>query len=202
MSSQPVDHLHPVADFAQRLSERLDSVANIAVWSMPAQQQRDTLATLAKAEAQLDALKLRVLVEADRSDATIQAGAGSAADWISVETGQTRREARSDLKLALRLEDHHVLAAAMTAGRVNLAQARAIVASLDRLPRTGKFAISADQHVAAETQLVALADDHDAKALRILGSRILEVIAHPTCPRSSTARRWRPRGPTRSGVRR
>ncbi len=27
MSSQPVDHLHPVLDFAHRLRERLDSVA-------------------------------------------------------------------------------------------------------------------------------------------------------------------------------
>ena len=65
----------------------------------------------------------------------------------------------------------------MSEGRVNTAQARAIVAALDRLPATGEFAVSTEQRHAAETHLVALADHHDAKALRILGGRIFEVIA-------------------------
>ena len=65
----------------------------------------------------------------------------------------------------------------MAAGRVNLAQGRAIVASLERLPRTGQFAVSAEQRAAAEAHLVELAAEHDAKALRILGRRVFEVIA-------------------------
>ena len=70
-----------------------------------------------------------------------------------------------------------MLSAAMAEGRVNTAQARAIVAALDRLPTTGEFAVSTEQRLAAETHLVALAEHHDAKALRILGGRIFEVIA-------------------------
>ena len=65
----------------------------------------------------------------------------------------------------------------MAAGRVNVAQGRAIVASLERLPRTGQFAVSAEQRAAAEAHLVELAAEHDAKALRILGRRVFEVIA-------------------------
>ena len=65
----------------------------------------------------------------------------------------------------------------MSDGRVNTAQARAIVAALDRLPTTGEFAVSTEQRHAAEAHLVALADHHDAKALRVLGGRIFEVIA-------------------------
>ena len=65
----------------------------------------------------------------------------------------------------------------MAAGRVNLAQGRAIVASLERLPRTGQFAVSPEQRAAAEAHLVELAAEHDAKALRILGRRVFEVIA-------------------------
>ena len=42
----------------------------------------------------------------------------------------------------------------MAAGGVNVAQARAIVASLDRLPRTGEYAVSLEQRTAAETHLV------------------------------------------------
>ena len=65
----------------------------------------------------------------------------------------------------------------MSQGRVNTAQARAIAAALDRLPTTGEFAVSAEQRTEAETYLVSLAEHHDAKALRILGGRIFEVIA-------------------------
>ncbi len=77
----------------------------------------------------------------------------------------------------MKLDSHELLAAAMAAGQVNLAQARAIVASLDRLPRTGEFAVSDEQRRQAEEHLVALAAEYDAKSLRILGRRILEVIA-------------------------
>src|SRR6478735_6979563 len=177
MSSQPVDHLHPVLDFAHRLRERLDSVAKAPLWSMTPEDKREALTTLAQAEAQFDALKLHLLAEAELSGATTETGAGTAADWIAVETRQVRREARSDLRLAQAIEGHDVLSAAMSEGRVNTAQARAIVAALDRLPTTGEFAVSLEQRRAAETHLVALADHHDAKALRILGGRIFEVIA-------------------------
>ena len=62
-------------------------------------------------------------------------------------------------------------------GRVNTAQARAIVAALGRLPRTGEFAVTAEQRAAAEAHLVGLAAHHDAKALRVLGRHLFEVIA-------------------------
>ena len=60
---------------------------------------------------------------------------------------------------------------------MNVAQGRAIVAALARLPKAGEFAVSAEQRTAAETHLVQLAAAHDAKALRILGRHVFEVIA-------------------------
>ena len=144
---------------------------------MDAVDHRDALVALTRGRARLDALKLRLLAEADRSGATTETGAGSAADWIAVGTRQVRRDARSDLKLAAALERHEVLATAMAQGRVNIAQARAIVAALDRLPTTGEFAVSTEQSQHAEDYLVDQAQHHDAKALRILGLRIFEVIA-------------------------
>src|SRR6188472_2417464 len=117
MSSQPVDHLHPVLDFAHRLRERLDSVAQTPLWSMKAEEQREALIALRQAKAQVEALELRLLAEADRSGATTEAGANTAADWLAVETRQVRREARSDLRLAQAIEGHDVLSAAMAEGR-------------------------------------------------------------------------------------
>ena len=59
MSSQPFDRLHPVLDFAHRLRERLDSIAQTPLWSIGPDEQREALTTLTQAQAQLDALKLR-----------------------------------------------------------------------------------------------------------------------------------------------
>ena len=179
MSSQPVDHhqQHPVVEFADRLRARLDALSEQPFHAMSPEEQRHALATLAKDEAQLAALKLRLLAHAEQTGATTQASAGSAADWLAVQARQVRRDARSDLKLAGTLEAHPVLAASMATGAVNPVQARAIVGALDRLPRAGEFAVSQTQREQAEAHLVALAAEHDAKALRVLGRRIFEVIA-------------------------
>ena len=177
MSSQPIEHLHPVLDFAHRLVTRLDSLVDAPLMSMRPEDKRAALVTLAQGRAQLDALALRLLADAEKSEATVDSGAGTAADWVATETRQVRREARADLRLAEKVEKHEVLAAAMAAGRVNVTQGRAIVASLERLPRTGQFAVSAEKRAAAEAHLVELAAEHDAKALRILGRRVFEVVA-------------------------
>ena len=95
-----------------------------------------------RAEAQLAALRLRVLAEAERSGAGGERGAPSAADWVAIETRQTRISARSDLKLANVLDDHPLVSDGLGAGEVNTAQARAIITALDRLPTTGEFAVT------------------------------------------------------------
>ena len=168
---------HPVEVFAERLSTRLGQVAGFSLSSMDAASQRRTLVAVAKARAQLDALALRLLAEAETSQACLETGAATAAGWVAVQTRQTRREARADLNLATRLESLPLLASGMAAGGVNLAQARAIVAALDQLPTRGEFTVSAEQVTAAEAHLVQLAGTHDAVALRALGHRLVEVIA-------------------------
>ena len=118
-----------------------------------------------------------MLAEAEQSEATVDSGARSAADWLAVETRQVRREARSELRLAEKLERYEVLSPAVARGGVNLAQTRAIVAALERLPRTGEFAVTPEQRLAAEAHLVVLAADHDADELRVLGRHVFVVIA-------------------------
>jgi hypothetical protein len=177
MSSQPIEHHHPVVDFTERLSTRLDALADVPVASMTESEQREVLLKLAKCRAQLEAMQFKVLAQAELSEATVDTGAATAADWLAIEIQQVRRDARSELKLAQKLESHFVLSAAMARGEVNLSQARAIVASLDQLPTRGEFAITAEQRIAAEQHLVKLAADHDAKHLRYLGRHLFEVIA-------------------------
>ena len=76
MSSQPIDRTHPVAVFVARAGARLEELASFPLWSMRPAEQRATLAGLARARAQLDALYLRVLAEAERSGATTVDGSG------------------------------------------------------------------------------------------------------------------------------
>jgi len=135
MSSSVVDlPQHPVVEFAERLSRRLDGVSEVPLMSMAPEQKRSTLLSLARSRAQLEALQLRLLAEAEQSEATVDTGARSAADWVAIETRQVRRDARSDLHLAEKLEGHEVLSEAMGRGCVNVGQARAIMAALDKLP--------------------------------------------------------------------
>ena len=122
-------------------------------------------------------MRLKVLGEAERSGATAAHAAATAADWVAVETRQTRIAARSDLNLSRALDQHTALANALGAGRANIAQARVIVKALDRLPGSGEFAVSQEQRAQAEEHLVTLAEVHDAKALQVLGRHLFEVIA-------------------------
>src|ERR1700712_3176904 len=106
MSSQAIDRSHPVAAFTERLSARLDDLVGISTWTMRPEEQRAALAELAKSEAQLARLRLQILAEADRSGATDQEAAATAADWLAVETRQTRLATRGDLFLGPVLGDH------------------------------------------------------------------------------------------------
>ena len=83
---------------------------------MTPEQTRAVLVRISQDEAQLAALKLRLLAHAECSEATVASGAATAADWLAIETRQVRRDARSDLKLAEKLEHHDCLSAAMARG--------------------------------------------------------------------------------------
>ncbi len=177
MSSRLLDRSHPVTEFATRCSARLDQLTDVATWTMRPEEQRQALTDLAQVEAQLAALRLRVLGEAERCGATAADGAATAADWVAGQTRQTRIAARSDLNLSQALDQHPCLGAAMATGRVNLAQARTIIKALDRLPATGEYAVSTEQRAHAEQHLVSLAAVHDANALSVLGRHLFAVIA-------------------------
>ena len=157
MTNQLADRSHPVVEFAHALTAKLEKLASVPAWSLSPEEHRELARELARGRAQLEALWLRILAEAERCDAGAERGAASMADWVAIETRQTRISARSDLKLANALEEHRILSAALDAGAVNVAQARVIVQALDRLPTSGEFAVDADQLQRAEQHLVDLA---------------------------------------------
>lgn len=172
-SSQAPTEVHPITGFACRLREVLQSHRDTPTWSMTVDDQRTALVELARAEAQLAELRLRVLAQAERSDIAADSAASSTSAWVAEATRQTRGDSYRDLRLSQELDERFALTRdALAGGGCNLEQARVIVSAVKRLPEA---ATEADREK-AEVLLVAAAAEHDAKALKALGRHIFEVI--------------------------
>jgi hypothetical protein len=108
-----------------------------------------------------------VLAEADKAEVGCASGATGTAAWLAHTTRQTRKDAHADMRLARSL-DVPVLETtrrALASGRVNLSQARVVVAVVEGLATED---VTDVQRVAVQEHLVGLAAEHDAKTLRNL----------------------------------
>ena len=189
MSSQLMDRSHPVAEFAGRCCARLDQLADVATWTMRPEEQRAALKDLAKAEAQLPAMRLGVLGEAERSGATDGQG-GSHRRRL----GRGRDPADPDRR-ALRPEAQQGTRRAPGPGRSpgcwsapTSAQARVIVKALDRLPTSGEFAVSTEQRTQAEEHLVGSRRRTTTRRHFSSSADTCSRWSPPTSPSSSTGR--------------
>jgi hypothetical protein len=91
------------------------------------------------------------------------AGATSTANWVAHRT----------IRLAKALEAHEPTRTALAEGRVHVEQATVIARAVDDLPDD----LDPDLVAEAEAHLVEQAQTFDAKQLKILGRRLLEVVA-------------------------
>jgi hypothetical protein len=125
-------------------------------------------AALAELEARIANHARTVQVEAD-------SGATSTANWWAHATQQTRAGTHRKTRLAsaLAAEVFEPVRTALAEGRVLVDQAQVIVTAVQALPGDLDPQITTD----AVARLVGYAADFDAKALRILGRGILEVVA-------------------------
>jgi len=184
MSAFQHSHEHRVAALARRWREELSAVAEAPLWSMSAALAGDTLVMLTQARAQLDELLMRVLRHAETVEAGLDSGATSTTNWWAHTTRTTRAEAHRVARLAAALERHESVRTALAAGGLRIDQAAVIVDSVDALPADVEASVSAE----ATEFLLEQAGEHDAKALRILGRRVLEVV-DPDAADAEEARR-------------
>jgi hypothetical protein len=115
----------------------------------------------------------------DVADST---GARSAAHWIAAEEHAHPGRFVADEHLGRRLRDCYPTTwAALAEGRISVEHARVIVAALDALPDDIPGCDSAESRAAliakAEAHLVAQAQEFTPRELKILGRRILDVVA-------------------------
>ncbi len=166
---------HPIVDAVARLHAELDALSETPVWSMDASEAEATLTAVTRLAARVAELELRVAAHADRREAGIGFGASSTASWWAVETRQTRAATHGKVRLANALEgSHEPVRDAMAAGELLPDQAQVIVAAVDALPAD---VVDPETIALARTRLIVDAREHDAKALKILGRRTLDVVA-------------------------
>ncbi len=137
-------------------------------------ESRATLTRLSRAEARVAELKLRVAAHGEKNRIGDDLGATSTANWWAHATKATRAAAHRDVRLAKALDEevHEPVRRALAVGEVLVDQAAVIVRAVAALPE------DAEPWVAPKAQqwLLEQAAVHDAKTMRILGKRIIEVV--------------------------
>ncbi len=164
---------HPIGGAVARVHSALDEVAEVPVWSMGQAVTADVLVEIARAEARLVELKSRTLAHAETVAVAETNASPSVAVWHANATRSTKRESFRQVRLAAGLDRYDVVREALGRGEMVAEQASVICASLDELPDDLDPAVLEQ----ATKALVAFAEVHDAKGLRVLGRRILEVVA-------------------------
>lgn len=164
---------HPVLVCADMLETALKETADAQVMFMDADDKRAALLRLARLDAQLAGLRLRVMAASD--DVAEAEGARDIAALITHHTRSDPGTNRRNLALAEALDRRWTqVAVALGQGDLNLAQAQVITHALDGLPRDK---VSAEVLSRAEGHLVTEAAHFGPRELRILGRRILEIVA-------------------------
>jgi uncharacterized protein DUF222 len=168
----PVSISHPVLTCAGVIGGALDEVAGIDPVLMSPAAKAAAMVELSRVIGRTQGLLMRVVASAD--DVALEEGSRSTAAWLAHHTRTTTSAAATSGRLAEALEGRwHQVAAAVGAGAVNVEQARAITQALDELPDD----LDPDLLVKAEAHLVTEAGFFDATRLRVLGRKVLEVVA-------------------------
>lgn len=163
--------MHPIIECAADLTTAIEKAAGVEPAFMATAEKEAALVALTEARSRLDALSVRLLAAGD--DVGEAHGLRDAAAWVAVETRTTRRAVRQDLALGRALAHHESVAHALANGTLRTEQAKVIVEAVDALPKKVPTEIRDE----ARRVLLELAAQHDAKDLKQIGKRILDVVA-------------------------
>lgn len=164
--------LHPLVACVDTMTDVLKDVADVDPVFMRTADKARTLAGLTAILAQVEELRLRVLVTG--ADVAELAADRDAAAWLARVARLDGKEARRMLRLAEVLDEKcTVVPRGLREGSLNTDQARAIVDAVEALPAH----VEPDVRAAAEQRLVEEAARFGPRTLRIMGRRILSVVA-------------------------
>ncbi|MGZ4447672.1 MAG: DUF222 domain-containing protein [Nocardioides sp.] len=163
---------HQVSRVVEECSQLLASVTDAPMWALSAGETAEALTALTRVTSAVAELEARVAQHASVVQVEDLNGATSTATWWAHATRQTRAESFRKVHLAAGLEKYVAVQSALARGDLVVDQAQVIVRSLDALPDD----LDPDVVDQAIARLLDLADHHDAKDLRVLGRRILDVV--------------------------
>lgn len=169
--SQPDLQLHPVLAAVSVVDGALAQVAEVDPIYMSTDDKAAALLGLSSLLDRVEELRLRVLATA--GDVAEKEGARDAAAWLAHRGRRDRGECRRRLRLARALGERPTTARALRDGALNLAQAEVVVRALEALPER----IDRQVRKMAEERLVAEAATFGPRALRVMGRRIVDVVA-------------------------
>lgn len=163
---------HPVLVAVGVIDAALKDVADVDPVFMPTPDKAAALLGLAELSARLEELSGRVLAAA--GDVAAADGSRDAAAWLAHRARLDRSRCRRDLRRARGLAERwSQVGDALRGGSVNGDQAPVITRALDRLPE----GLDVDVVRRAEAHLVEQAAHFEPRQLRILGRRVLDVVA-------------------------
>ena len=172
MAIQQTTPEHPILGCAAEVTAALERVADVDPAFMTTRDKATALIELARLASRLRGLALRILAAAD--DVALEHGARSAEAWLAHETRADIGPSLAAGRLAESLEGRwHQLREALSDGRVTEAQAHVIARALDDLPH----GLDPEVMAKSEAHLIAEAAHFEPKRLRVLGRKVLEVVA-------------------------
>ncbi|GAW48172.1 MULTISPECIES: HNH endonuclease signature motif containing protein [unclassified Nocardioides] len=172
MSQSPSEvQPHPVLAAMSAVGAALSGVAEVDPMYMSPDQKAAALLGLSTLVDRVEELRMRVLAGAE--DVAAQQGTRDAAAWLAQRGRRDPGECRRQLRLARALAERSATAAALREGGVSLAQAEVVVRALDALPDE----VDAGVCSAAEERLLEEAGRFGPRALRVMGRRIVDVVA-------------------------
>src|SRR5262245_6398575 len=149
-----------------RVHQALDDLASSATWSLTVAERSAEVAGLVRLVDRVQARLFALVAEADRVGLAAEAGAASTAGWVRAVTGLTGASSTRLVREAVTVEAHPETLEALARGELRVEQALVIAAAVDALPaEVADHADHADHADAAEEHLLALAGEHDARAL-------------------------------------
>ena len=167
-----------------RCDAGLDALAAVDVESLSDEDVIRLLDHATRLAARVAGVTAAAVGEAGHRRLGDATGARHTGQWWAHRSRLTRAEAGRAAGLGRRLgaDLHRPVRAALVAGSLHAEQAAVIVAAVEAIPsRPEDLPADAEPPAAlkarARDHLLALAADHDAKALRVLGRRVLDLIA-------------------------
>ncbi len=173
-SSETLGLLPPVVTQMLAAIEAFNDHVGSRAWTLQDSQVAALWSVLASAQARLVSGELGIVAEANTRGLALRAGATSTANWWAFVTHRTRAETRRLTKTAAGLADRPLVAAALSEGRLSADQAAVIVDGIAALPTD---LVDDATRTEAEEYLIAKAAHFDAKALRVMVDKILDVVA-------------------------